>query len=220
MKSLLLQGLQGSLIPVSNFVIESEVYSTDLVDASLVRKRQFLSGRMAAHKALEKLGMHDVCVRRSETGAPIWPNGTCGSLSHTETQACAVVGLTEQYASIGLDIEPISSISALAELRCQFLSSEEDSKLSDRDALLAFSAKEALYKLLSPLTHQYFGFEAAEVSHISSDEVTLSLRCQVGAYASKAPFAVRYAFFEGHVVTLVFIKERNSSPRSQIAESA
>src|SRR5688500_17157468 len=75
------------------------------------RQMQFRAGRYCAMKAMEALdpqfaGHH---VRRGATGAPVWPLGLAGSITHTDDFASAVVASTATAVSLGIDTERVMS---------------------------------------------------------------------------------------------------------------
>ncbi|MEO8301912.1 MAG: 4'-phosphopantetheinyl transferase superfamily protein [Rhizomicrobium sp.] len=122
-----------------------------LAKAAPKRRRDFALGRSCAHKALAALG-HDIAViGRCENGAPSWPHGTLGSITHTCGYAAALVGDANRFSGIGLDAERIGGVGRDIWPRL-FGADERDylEKLEEEDqglaATLFFCAKEACYK--------------------------------------------------------------------------
>jgi 4'-phosphopantetheinyl transferase EntD len=111
------------------------------------RRRDFVLGRACAHAALAQLGRDDGPVGKAQHGAPLWPAGVTGSITHTTGYAAAVVSGT--CAGLGLDAERIGGVSEHLWPR---LFDEKERAVLAQDgeaALLAtlfFSAKEAAYK--------------------------------------------------------------------------
>lgn len=131
------------------------------------RGRQFAMGRMAARSAISKVAepLKSEPLLRLDSGSVAWPAGLTGSISHCEEYAIAAVCKTSSYRSLGVDIEflrevrpsTVSRIAALEELRLL-----ADLFLSDSQTFFAiFSAKESIFKALSPLVNKRFGFSAA-----------------------------------------------------------
>src|SRR4051794_10899097 len=58
------------------------------------RRREFALGRACARAALKGLGHGDAVIGKSANGAPIWPDGIIGSITHTASYAAALVGET------------------------------------------------------------------------------------------------------------------------------
>jgi enterobactin synthetase component D len=133
------------------------------------RQQSFLLGRMAAHLALETLTpkvKHSISISKSK--APNWPKNITGSISHCEDLAVSVVTTKDNFLSLGVDIELISRFKhkALAKRICT--SSEAAWALKAKKnwplrLAMIFSAKEAVYKALNPLTNRYIGFKEAEI---------------------------------------------------------
>ena len=131
----------------------------DLMTAVPKRRSEFLAGRVCAALALRAAGQP---MHVSRTGrAPIWPPGVTGSISHSDTRAIAVVSLT--HTAIGVDCETIMQ-DALAQRLQPSLISPAEAQLCPPTLPFAsfltvvFSAKEALYKALSPQLDTIPGF--------------------------------------------------------------
>ena len=116
------------------------------------RRREFALGRACAHAALEKLGYEPAAIGRSASGAPLWPKGIMGSITHTRGYAAALAGEARHFSGIGVDAERIGGVTQDLWPRL-FDESERDHLLSldgaaQREvATLIFSAKEACYKV-------------------------------------------------------------------------
>ena len=139
-----------------------------LIEASSKRQAQWFAGRQCALQALRAQGF-DQAPQRGEDGAPSWPCGAVGSISHSHGHAVAVVGRSAHYQSLGLDIEaPLEPLRAQkltkALLTCAEL--ERLKALSPAEQTLAigwsFALKESLFKALFPLTGVRFYFQHAE----------------------------------------------------------
>jgi 4'-phosphopantetheinyl transferase EntD len=115
------------------------------------RRREFALGRACARSALEKLGHRGVVIGRGANGAPLWPEGLTGSITHTRDYAAAVVGETRRFSGIGVDAERVGGVTQDLWPRL-FDDAERDHLMgldeADRGpvATLIFSAKEACYK--------------------------------------------------------------------------
>jgi len=116
------------------------------------RRREFALGRACAHAALEKLGCKPAVIGRSANGAPLWPRGIVGSITHTKDYAAALVGEARHFSGIGVDAERIGGVTQDLWPRL-FDESERDHLLNldeaarGEAATLIFSAKEASYKV-------------------------------------------------------------------------
>lgn len=131
------------------------------------RKREFTSARHCARLAMGKLGVDPAPVMRGKSGAPQWPRGVVGSLTHCDGYRGAVLGHSMQVRSVGIDAEPHGPLPD-GVLDAVSLPSERDwlaTRGSDMnwDRLL-FCAKEATYKAWEPLTGRWLGFEDAHIT--------------------------------------------------------
>ncbi len=126
------------------------------------RLREFQRGRHCARQALGRLGVPACGIPIGTSREPCWPDGIVGSISHTAAVAAAAVAHATAYRSLGLDLEEDGPLDAgLVGRICR---AEEEAWLGDLGidplvaARLVFSAKEAAYKALWPLTHQFLDF--------------------------------------------------------------
>lgn len=131
------------------------------------RRREFAAGRAAARGAMVALGLSPTEVPMGPDRAPVWPQGICGSISHTETQCLAVVGRRADVRALGLDIEPATPLDpALWSEVCT--PTELDALLTRPTgewgvlARAVFCVKEAAYKAQYPISRTLFGFEMLE----------------------------------------------------------
>ena len=138
---------------------------------NMERRNAFLCARLAARRALVALGGDpSIPILRGDKRQPLWPAGFTGSISHTNQCAVAAVARTSEFKAIGLDLERASRTNILRLFERIFTTSEryfleqleEDQRLLT--ALRCFSAKEALYKLLSASHGAFLGFQDAELS--------------------------------------------------------
>jgi 4'-phosphopantetheinyl transferase EntD len=90
------------------------------------------------------------------TGAPVWPDGYCGSLSHTTHHVAAIIALATRYDSVGVDIDdkrPLGSavrdVATIAELEIVDAMVQDGATSAE---CLIFSVKEAIFKCQYPLT--------------------------------------------------------------------
>ncbi|MCZ4274432.1 4'-phosphopantetheinyl transferase [Rhodococcus sp. BGS-1C] len=132
------------------------------------RKREFTSARHCARLAMGKLGVDPAPIMRGKSGAPQWPKGVVGSLTHCDGYRGAVLGYSMQVRSVGIDAEPhgplpdgvLDAVSIEAERK--WLATADSADMHwDR---LLFCAKEATYKAWEPLTGRWLGFEDAHIT--------------------------------------------------------
>jgi 4'-phosphopantetheinyl transferase EntD len=127
-------------------------------DALPVRIREFAAGRAAAREAMGKLGVAPVEVLQGAAGEPLWPEGLCGSISHTRAFAVALVARRTAYAAVGVDVDddrPVGERAARLVTWKREIDLLQALGLCENPAAaqnLAFSAKEAVFKCQYPLT--------------------------------------------------------------------
>ena len=115
------------------------------------RRREFALGRTCARAALEKLGHGDAAIGRRANGAPLWPQGIVGSITHTRDYAAAVVGQARHFSGIGVDAERVGGVTQnlwprlFDDWECEHLMGLDAAERGST-ATLIFSAKEACYK--------------------------------------------------------------------------
>jgi 4'-phosphopantetheinyl transferase EntD len=113
------------------------------------RRRDFALGRHCARAALAQLGHDQAVIGRDISGAPLWPPGVTGSITHTRGYAAALAARTDRIRAIGLDAEHVGGVTE--DLFARLFTPAERAALaySQTSALTAtilFSAKEAFFK--------------------------------------------------------------------------
>jgi 4'-phosphopantetheinyl transferase EntD len=161
-------------------------WPTELTDAAISRRSDFLMGRLAAVEALRRLGAEG-SVGRSPEGAPVWPEGIAGSLTHHSGVAAAVVGRGadgQGYAGLGIDICPrLEGDRLRAVVRQCLTEAEREAWTSEEAASLAFAAKESIYKAAYPRAQRFIGFDEAEIVDVGdSGRSTVEKRHPVDAF--------------------------------------
>jgi 4'-phosphopantetheinyl transferase EntD len=133
------------------------------------RRREFSAVRACARRAMEKLGVPPQPVLTGERGAPRWPDGLAGSMTHCEGYCAAALVRAADLASLGIDAEPHAPLpEGVAEAvllpseqqRLGRLAAERPDVHWDR---LLFSAKESVYKAWFPLTGMWLDFMEADI---------------------------------------------------------
>ncbi|GKQ41893.1 4'-phosphopantetheinyl transferase [Streptomyces sp. A012304] len=133
------------------------------------RRREFTVVRSCARRAMEKLGVPPQPVLPGERGAPRWPEGLAGSMTHCDGYGAAALVRADDLASLGIDAEPHAPLPegvlpAVAlpaeEERLRRLAEDRPEVHWDR---LLFSAKESVYKAWFPLTRKWLDFGEADI---------------------------------------------------------
>lgn len=129
------------------------------------RRQEFVTARRCARLALAGLGCPPVPILAGPSGAPRWPDGVVGSITHAAGYRGAVVARITDVASIGIDAEPnmplppgVDDLVTVAGERQALVHLAADHPETHWDRVL-FSAKESIYKAWYPLTERWLGFE-------------------------------------------------------------
>lgn len=185
------------------------------------RRREFTTARACAREALARLGFEPVAIARGPGGAPRWPDGVTGSITHCSGYRACAVARTRDADSIGIDAEPneatpdgvLRTVSGDAE-RAHLAGLPAARPGIHWDRLL-FSAKESVYKAWYPLTGRWLGFEDASIS-IDPARETFTARLRVPGPVingrRRDVFEGRWIMREGLIATAVVI---SSAPPSE-----
>ncbi|MBB2747241.1 UNVERIFIED_ORG: 4'-phosphopantetheinyl transferase EntD [Microbispora rosea subsp. rosea] len=139
---------------------EEAAYVAKAVDK---RRGEFTAGRHCARAALALLGLPPAAIPPGESGAPVWPEGVTGSITHCAGYRAAAV--STRALSVGIDAEPhlplpdgiLDVVSPEEERRTLArLGASDGGRHWDR---VLFSAKESVYKAWYPLARRRLGFE-------------------------------------------------------------
>jgi 4'-phosphopantetheinyl transferase EntD len=173
-----------------------------LVRAVAKRRREFTTARGCARTALAALGVAPAPILPGDRGAPQWPPGFVGSITHCAGYRAAAVARARDVLTIGLDAEPdealpdgvLDAVSLPGErARCRDLAAEAPGICWDR---LLFCAKEAVYKAWFPVERRWLGFEDAELT-IGADDGTFHARLLVPAPVLSGSSLRGFAGFSG-----------------------
>jgi 4'-phosphopantetheinyl transferase EntD len=191
-------------------------------DAALrkaVAKRRIEAGtvRWCARQALAKLGQPAGPILPGLRGAPVWPAGIVGSMTHCAGYRAAALAHSRDVATIGIDAEPHSP---LPDGVCDMVASQaERHALAELAAAapevcwdkLLFTAKEATYKAWFPLTQRWLGFQDASID-INPADGTFTARLLVPgpvlAGHQLTEFSGRWLAAGGLVITSIAVPAR------------
>ena len=155
----------GDLPDVMLFPSEAAV----IANAVGKRRAEFATGRACARAALVRLGLPPAPILPGLRGAPQWPSGVVGSITHCAGYRASAVARDGEIVTIGLDAEPheklppgvLEAIASRGEQeRVAALAAVRPDVHWDR---ILFCAKESVYKAWFPLTSQWLGFADAAV---------------------------------------------------------
>lgn len=134
------------------------------------RRREFTTVRACAREAMARLGVAPAPIVPGPHGAPTWPAGVIGSMTHCQGYRASALALRRDVLTIGIDAEPdaplpdgvLSSVALDSEVAALGrLAATHPGVAWDR---LLFSAKESVYKAWFPLTGKWLDFAEAEIS--------------------------------------------------------
>ena len=178
------------------------------------RRIEFGTARWCARQALAKLGLPPAPILPGLRGAPGWPAGVVGSMTHCAGYRAAALAHSREVATIGIDAEPHTAlpdgvgdvIASHAEQRALAeLAGAAPEVFWDK---LLFSAKEATYKAWFPLTQRWLGFNDA-VIRINAADGTFTARLLVpgpvlGGH-QLTEFSGRWLARDGLVITSIAV---------------
>lgn len=175
------------------------------------RRREYIAGRVAAHRAMEKLGLTARPVLANRSRAPSWPRGLTGSLSHNDTTCVAAVARSSQVRSLGVDVEDDAPLAA--DLVATVCTLEERAWLATQPeaarghlAKLIFSAKEAVYKCQYPVSHRVLEFTAVLVTpDTDTGQFEATFLERSGPFPAHARLDGRFAVAGGLIHTAVIL---------------
>ena len=164
------------------------------------RRAEFTTVRACARDALAALGYPSVPLVPGERGAPTWPDGVVGSMTHCAGYRAAAVARGDEVATLGIDAEPndalppgvLAALPASAGAAC------------DR---VLFSAKESVYKAWFPLARTWLDFQEATLTLVPDGTFTARLLVP-GPVVVDRPlqeFSGRWAAGNGFVLTAITV---------------
>jgi len=195
-------------------IVLFEVEEAVVANAVDKRRREFATVRHCARRALGALGHPPQALVPGERGAPQWPAGVVGSMTHCVGYRAAAVARTADVHTIGIDaelhaplpegiLEMISRPEETARLAAH--RSADGSVCWDR---LLFSCKESVYKAWYPLTRRWLGFEHASVTVDPVDQTFSAHLLVPGPSVAGQPlqtFAGRWLIRDGLVLTAITV---------------
>lgn len=189
------------------------------------RRREFTTVRMLARQALVELGVPVTPILPGLRGAPGWPVGVVGSMTHCDGYRASAVARRSALVTVGIDAEPhaplpdgVHDLVARPEEQqlLQQLAGEAPTVAWDR---LLFSAKESVYKAWFPLTRRWLDFSEASVQ-ICTDAATdrgsftaqLLVSGPVVAGRTLSGFTGRWMVRHGLVLTAIAVSAHETPP--------
>ena len=178
------------------------------------RRREFATGRACARAALAKLDVPPTAILPGLRGAPQWPSGVVGSITHCAGYRACAAAREREFTTLGIDAEPhddlpegvLGAVASPGErAMVSALAAARPEVCWDR---MLFSAKESVYKAWFPLTGRWLGFEDACVD-LSREGRTFSARLLVEGPvvngATLTELAGRWVVSNGLLATAIVI---------------
>ncbi|MER7394872.1 4'-phosphopantetheinyl transferase superfamily protein [Streptomyces sp. NPDC000151] len=189
-----IKGLMADIVPVGVEVAQSTCdVSSGATDRELeslgwavpARRAEFVTGRALARKVLSAVGAPSTDLVRTSSGAPAWPQGFTGSITHCSGFRAAAVAARRDVRALGIDAEPHRP---LADELVNAIATPGERRGWPTDPGLwpetvAFSAKEAACKALYGL--------GASLLDFAQLRIELRGLCRLGEGAWRGRFDAR-----------------------------
>jgi 4'-phosphopantetheinyl transferase EntD len=173
------------------------------------RRREFVTGRALARRALERLGVSgSVPIGSGERGEPLWPSGVVGSITHCRGYRACAVARAEAIASLGIDAEPNEPLPDGVLPRVASPVEVERLRTGGIAERVLFCAKEAVYKAWFPLAGSWLGFEDVDMTFDAGEQAFRARLLVPGPAVDGAPltdFHGRWLASDGIVVAAVVV---------------
>ncbi|MCM7886909.1 enterobactin synthase subunit EntD [Enterobacter sichuanensis] len=179
-------------------------HHAELANAGRKRKTEHLAGRIAAAHALPDHTVPGI----GPSGEPLWPEGISGSITHSGTQAMAVV-VRHPDARVGIDCEAILPDREAREIQDGIIDAQEAMCLTRSGypfalaLTLTFSAKESLFKALFPQVKTFMDFDCARITRLDERTLTLALTSPQAEFKENTLFTVHWLRDGIQVITLL-----------------
>ncbi|MEP3297666.1 MAG: 4'-phosphopantetheinyl transferase superfamily protein [Pseudoruegeria sp.] len=176
-----------------------------LNNLSAKRRREFLTGRHAAARGLRALGCGDAEVGVHQDRSPIWPDGYCGSISHSDRLCAVTVAQKSHILSQGIDIEQRGAVDPeMATLICQPFDDTVN-----LDPVTIFSAKEAYYKLWYPLVGEFLDFTDVSIRKGTGTTIIATLQHKISPTPRLICVTGCMKYVDNHVMTFFALAKKD-----------
>lgn len=160
------------VVAETNVLLDVDALRGDEVDAVATatqrRRREFSTGRACARAALASLGFEGAAqcpIGTGERREPRFPDPVVGSIAHAEAAVVAAVAWRRDVLSLGVDVEVRRELTpdqvATVTLPDELI--EDGSRRHAHRPVALFAAREACFKLWSPVTREWLGFHDVRV---------------------------------------------------------
>ncbi|MCL2737080.1 MAG: 4'-phosphopantetheinyl transferase superfamily protein [Propionibacteriaceae bacterium] len=177
------------------------------------RQGEYATVRDCARTAVGALGVAPGPILADSRGAPVWPDGIIGAMTHCRGYRAAAAARRGWLRSIGIDAEPAA---ALPERVLERISSKREqawiAMLARKDASIPwdrilFSMKESMYKAWYPVATTGLGFHDVDL-HLH-DDGTCGVHVLVDQPDSLQPLTwqARWAVEDDLLATVVWLQQ-------------
>jgi 4'-phosphopantetheinyl transferase EntD len=151
---------------------EAAAFATSVVAV----RRASGAARIVARQLLAQVGLPGCALPKASSGAPIWPNGVVGSMSHNSRVAVAAVAMRRDFSALGIDVEPAEALPS--DLLDVVVTPHERANIDEDpyQGRLLFATKEAVYKAVYPLDQTFLDHHDVEVSLTNRQAVVRNRR--------------------------------------------
>ncbi|MCY7397104.1 MAG: 4'-phosphopantetheinyl transferase superfamily protein [Nocardioides sp.] len=218
-------GLLAGLLPAAVSTVQTQhdlderlLVSEEPFVATAVagRRREFATGRACARRALAGIGVAPVALLPGPRGAPVWPAGVVGSLTHCSGLCAVAVSRDCEVLGLGIDAEVHAPLpDGVLDVVARAAEQERLASLGPGAAWdrVLFSAKESVYKVWSPATGTWLAHEEVDVRIGPGGTFTARL-LRPGLVLGGRPLdtlAGRWAVDPDHVVTAIAVLAAGAS---------
>jgi 4'-phosphopantetheinyl transferase EntD len=195
-----IESLQDSIAPAEELCTRSFVTK---------RRREFIAGRVCARRALARLGIENHALLPGPDRCPRWPPEVVGCISHSSEYCAVAAARSDQFRSIGLDIEARDALGS--DLWQTVFNAPELRWLEGRAeaervtwATVMFSAKECAYKCQYPAFGEAWGFREVAVTLQYGGRFTAKAPDQ--SCLAEVPLGGRYRICDRSVATALCLR--------------
>ena len=182
-----------------------------IAGAGPARQAEYATVRHCAREALGRLGVPAAPIGRAARGAPVWPPGVVGSMTHCRGFRAAAVARDSDLITLGIDAEPadrlregvLARITRPDEAARVVALLEADPAVAWDRAL--FSVKESLFKAWYPLVQEGLDFREAEVTLHTDNRCDVSVRRPVPGAMGELAWRAGWVVQDGIVATAVWV---------------
>lgn len=174
------------------------------------RRAEYLAGRYVAKRLLADFGYQPFDLTKEKSGAPGWPAGIHGSLSHSGNRVAGALHASAFFSGVGIDIESRLNEEHAVNIKEAILTHEESNRLrflsESQKVTLLFSAKESFFKAVYPKAGVRFDFRDVEIVGLDLHlrQFTLRLKKKLNnTFCSGYCLNGNYFFYKDKIITLI-----------------